>query len=139
MTRRAFRIAVVVSTVLLSLTLLLFVAGFWLDPSDHRLSLGPRFHVGVWGRGGGWDTRLVLFNTQDGPYRGSIIGFVDEHGELQPPLERKVCFGDTAGIYYRYFRWSDRAVWSLMISLWIAAAAAASSSCMRSKASRVRM
>jgi len=65
------------------------------------------------------DTRLAFFNDSEyGPYRGSIIGMLDEDGNVQPPLEQQVGFGDTWGIYYRYFRWSFGTLWTLAFSLW---------------------
>ena len=65
------------------------------------------------------DSRLVLFNDAEyGPYRGSIIGLVDADGSIYPPLEREESFGDSWGVYYRHFQWSDSTLWTLMVTLW---------------------
>lgn len=90
----------------------LAVYSLWMNPWDHRLSVGQHFHVSVWG--GDWDIRLVFFNDADyGPYRGSTIS-VDGN----PPLRRELYFGDTAGVYYRYFGLAGSALWTLMVSIW---------------------
>jgi hypothetical protein len=121
MAHQALIIATWICTAMLGLTLALPVAAIWINPWDHHLSLTSRFHVGV--RGPGWNTRLVFFNDADyGPYRGSIIGVVDDQGNTYPPLERAVYFGDTAGVYYRYFRWTDSSLWTLMVLIWYPAA-----------------
>ena len=76
MTRQAFKILTILSAGLLLATLLLFIIGYALNPSDHHVSFGDACHIGVWNRG--LDSRLVVFNNSDyGPYRGSIIGLVD--------------------------------------------------------------
>ena len=117
MARRTLKIATCLSTAMLTVMVVLFVAGIWINPRDHHLSLSDTFHVSVSGRG--WDIRLVFFNDAEyGPYSGSVIGVVDNQGNVYPPLEREVSFGDTAGIYYRYFRWSGATLWTLMLSLW---------------------
>ncbi len=110
MARQTLTIATWVSGALLSLMLVLAFASIWINPWDHRLSLSDGFHVGVLGRG--FDVRLAFFNDADyGPYRGSITR-LDEH-----PV-RVLHFGDTAGVYYRYFRWADYTLWTLMVSVW---------------------
>ena len=102
---------------MLVITALLFLAGFVISPWDHYLSFGDGSHVSVWGRG--IDSRIVFFNDAEyGPYRGSIIGFRDADGKVFPPLERAEAFGDSWGIYYRYFEWSDSKLWTLMVTLW---------------------
>ncbi len=64
-------------------------------------------------------TRLVFFNDAEyGPYSGSIIGLVDEDGNIYPPLEREQAFGDSWGIYYRYFQRSGSTLWTLTVTLW---------------------
>ncbi len=112
--RRTLNVITLVSTVLLVETLVLLLVSPSIKPRDHHLTLGDNFHIGVFGR------RLTFFNDSNyGPYRGSIIGFVDDQGNLQPTLEREIGFGETLGVYYRYFRWNDGGVlWTLMISLW---------------------
>jgi hypothetical protein len=111
------KIVNVVSTVMLGLAVLLFLTGDVRNPWNHYLSFNDDFHVGVWGRG--LDSRIVFFNDAEyGPYRGSIIGFSDANGNIYPPLERVEAFGDSWGIYYRYFQWSDFTLWTLTVSLW---------------------
>ena len=90
------RIATIVSAVLLSLCVAATVLGVIADPSRHRIALGDEFFLGVH-RFRGIQIRFVAFSDPVGPYRGSIINGVanpSRHG-----------FGDTAGIYWRYFRW----------------------------------
>ena len=118
MAHRVLRISTCLSTALLAIAVALCIAGIWINPWDHRLSLSDTFHVAVWGRE--WDTRLVFFNDAEyGPYRGSIIALVDDQGNGYPAFEREVRFGDTAGIYHRYFRWPGGVtLWTFMLSLW---------------------
>ncbi|MEX0712327.1 MAG: hypothetical protein WD278_08250 [Pirellulales bacterium] len=94
----------------------LVLAGYVFRPWEHSLSFGESFHVGVFNRG--LDSRLVCFSHSKYPYFGSIIGIVDAEGNIYPPLKRRVAFGDTWGVYYRYFQWSDSILWTLMFSLW---------------------
>ncbi|MBN1490435.1 MAG: hypothetical protein JXA69_11015 [Phycisphaerae bacterium] len=120
--RRAINVATIISLLLLGCILVLGAAAPWLNPWRHRLSLGSGFHIALWGAP--LNPRLVFFNDSDyGPYRGSIIGIVDDQGNMYPPLEREIAFGDTLGIYYRYFRWSDATLWTLMVTLWYPAIA----------------
>lgn len=117
MVRLTFRIAILVSMVLFVVTALLIVASYFFSPWEHYYaSFTERAHVGVWGRN--FDPRIVFFNDPDGPYSGSIIGFVDSEGNVHPPLIREEGFGDSWGIYYRYFQWADAKLWTLMVSLW---------------------
>ncbi len=103
-----------ISTVMLASSLLLFVVGYIVSPWDYHVSLSEETHVGVWARG--LDSRIVFFNNSEyGPYRGSIIGLVDAKGNVYPPLVREESFGDSWGIYYRYFQWSDSILWTLML------------------------
>jgi hypothetical protein len=115
---RMLKAASIISTLLLVLTLIFCVASIWINPWNYRLSLSNNFHLGVWGQT--FDIRLVIFNDAEyGPYRGSIISVSDGQGNEFPKVDRKIGFGDTAGVYYRYFRWPDSTVlWTLMISLW---------------------
>jgi hypothetical protein len=106
--------ASVAVTVLLGATILLMVVGYAITPWDHYLTLSENIHCSVWNRG--LDSRLVVFNnTSYGPYRGSIIKI---NGKAYPPLVRENAFGDSLGIYYRYFEWSKGKLWTLMVSLW---------------------
>lgn len=119
MLRRTFKIATTISWALLVTTFLLWIAAFWIDPWSHRISLGDNFHISV-GGSDWWDVSLVVFNDAEyGPYRGSIIGFSDNEGHSFPKFDREIYYGDTWGVYYRYFRWLDQSVlWTLMVSLW---------------------
>lgn len=102
-------------------TLVLELATFFTTPWDCSISIADDFHIGVWsGFAGDTLGRLVLFSdTESGPYHGSVIALRGADGELSPPLDRQVKWGDAYGIYYRYFRWSDgRSLWTLMVSLW---------------------
>ena len=111
---RRFNVGIVVTVVFVAIIVVMWVAALNCNALDHHLSLGRSFHMGTWDDG--WDSRLVFFNDSEyGPYRGSIIQMDGE-----PPLERRVGFGDRLGIYYRYFRFANdgATVWTLMISLW---------------------
>ena len=117
MKRRVLKIVAIASGGMLGVTVLLFIAGYVLNPSDHHISLGDSFHVGVSSRG--LDSRIVVFNDADyGAYEGSVIDLVDRDGRGDPTLKRKIGWGDSWGVYYRYFQWSDGTLWTLMISLW---------------------
>ena len=112
------RIAGTFSWIGLAITLMLVVASIWTDAYNHHLSLTDELHVGV-GMYGGLNPRLVIFNNDEyGPYRGSIIAFTDSQGNtIGGPIDERY-FGDTAGIYYRWFLWPKGPLWTLMISLW---------------------
>jgi hypothetical protein len=116
MARRALGILTVVSTALLVVAILLLLAGYALRPRFHYVSISDSLHVGLEARG--FDSRSVFFNDATGPYRGSIIGLLDSDGNLVDPLEREWRFGDAWGVYYRYFQWPDRTLWTLSVSLW---------------------
>lgn len=117
MARRTLLITTWLSGGLFIIMVVLAIASVWINPWSHHLSLTSDFHAGVWGRG--WDIRLVFFNDTDyGPYRGSMIGVFDDQGNIHPPLRKDVRFGDTAGVYYRYFRWADATLWTLMVMIW---------------------
>jgi hypothetical protein len=112
--RRILNIITLVSAILLGGVFVLLLISSKNNPRDYHLSFCNTFHIGV------FDKRLAFFNNSDyGPYYGSIIGLVDDQGNIQPPLERDIGFGETMGIYYRYFHWKDGGVlWTLMISIW---------------------
>lgn len=121
MSKRAFRIATVTSTVLFIGSVVLFLAGFILNPWDHYLSFNDESHVGVLGMG--FESKLVFFNdTEYGPYRGSIIGLVDEDmvEDTNGPSLRDyaLAFAQSVGVYYRYFEFPDDKLWTLMVNLW---------------------
>ena len=97
---------------MVALLLGLSIASVWINPWDQYFSISRQFHIGIWGQG--LDVRLVFFNDADyGPYRGSMISL-----DGDPPLDRAVYFGDTAGIYYRYFRVAGSSLWTLMLLIW---------------------
>ena len=114
------RIANAVSLVCLGAVVLLLAASPVLDPWEKHISIMEGFGVGAWRNG--WDVQMVFFNDATyGPYRGSLIDFpwVDAEGNVHSLLSQKMEFGDTWGVYYRYFRWPDnRTLWTLAISLW---------------------
>ena len=112
MAAKVIRLASVASCILCGVSLVLFALSLVLNPWDHRISFAEDFHLGLW-RG-----RVVFFNDSEyGPYRGSIIGLADADGNVYPPLEREIKWGDSLGIYFRYFRWTDSTLWTLMVSL----------------------
>lgn len=116
MRKRVFNLACLVSAVLAVVILLLAAATSFVNPWDHRVSIGRHFHISVWdGFQGDAIGRIVFFNdAEGGPYRGSLIAL---EGESLEQLER-VSF-DWYGIYYRYFHWrAGDTLWTLMISLW---------------------
>jgi hypothetical protein len=117
MATRTFKIATVVSALMLAISVLLFLVGYVASPWDYHLSFNNDHHVGVWAHR--LDSRLVFFNDADyGPYSGSIIGLVDADGSICPPLEREESFGDSWGIYYRHFQRPDSTLWTLTVTLW---------------------
>ena len=122
---RALQYATLASFILFVVAVLLFIAGFAVNPWDHRLSVTENFHIGVWRYGSGLDVRLVFFNHGEyGPYRGGAIAVIDDQGNVHPPRERESAWGDSWGIYWRYFHWkeawgqTDPVLWTLMVSLW---------------------
>ena len=109
---RIFDTLSLISAILLACTIILWPWSFWAEPGKDYLSFTDEFHVGVY-RG-----RLDLFNSEY-PYHGSIIAITS----LERPIERifseRRAFGDTVGIYYRYFCWADSGavLWTLSVSL----------------------
>ena len=114
MASKAIQIARIVSFVASGAIVILFALSLVLDPMEFHVSLTDEFHVGFL-RG-----RIAFFSDAEyGPYQGSIIGLVDADGNVYPPLEREVKWGDTLGVYFRYFRWTDSTLWTLTVSfLW---------------------
>jgi hypothetical protein len=139
--RGKFNITSLVSLALAIFTLLLWLATFWINPWDQRISFTKSFHVGVWdGFGGDTLGRLVFFNNAEyGPYRGSIMGiggegtketrwgwhtenydfgqiiFTNQNGTVD---RLRLC--DLPGIYFRDIENHsyNRPLWTLMVSLW---------------------
>ena len=82
-----------------------------------QFSFSDDSHAGVGARG--LDSRIVFFSDAEyGPYHASIIGLADADGNDYPPLILEESFGDSLGIYYRSFQWSDSTLWTLMVTLW---------------------
>src|SRR5262245_61278640 len=106
MRRRLFNVASFVSAVFAGGTVVLWLATFLTAPWDHRVPVTRSFYIGVWnGLSGDTLGRLVVFNDpDDGPYRGSIIQVVDGKRTLTPRVARQLVWGDSFGVYYRYFR-----------------------------------
>jgi hypothetical protein len=106
------RLVCSVSLVICVASTILFFVSFAINPWDHRVSVVDDFHIGLW-RG-----QIVFFNDAEyGPYRGSIIKIVDEDGSSHPPMEQETYWGETWGVYYRYFRWAGYTLWTFMVSL----------------------
>jgi len=112
MATKLIRSACVTSCILCGVSLILLLLSLFLNPRDHRISFTEDYHLGLW-RG-----RIVFFSDPEyGPYRGSIIGLTDADGNVYPPLEREIKWGDSLGVYFRYFRWTDSTLWTLTVSL----------------------
>jgi hypothetical protein len=117
MKRRLLNTIAILCAVPLTISLLILLVAPFLDPAENHVSFGRTFHVSAECRK--FDSRIVFFNDSEyGPYCGSVIGLSDDDGNVYPPLERQLGFGNTWGIYYRYFRWSDATLWTLTVSLW---------------------
>jgi hypothetical protein len=116
MARLVLRIVTGISAALLAFTALLVVASYFFSPWEHYyVSWNQTAHVGVWGRD--FDPRLVFFSDPDGPYRANTTRIlVDEQG--YPYRPRVEGFGDSWGIYFRYFQWPNTELWTLTVSLW---------------------
>ncbi len=119
MVGRALNFAAILSSLLLGGVLLLWVNADAIDPWQHRISIGPRIHLSIFNFGRA-DTRLAIFNDPGyGPYHGSILNIGEDS-----TLDHTKWFGDAAGIYFRYFHWTDGGeLWSLLVSLAYPAAA----------------
>lgn len=105
------------STVLLVISVTLFLLGYVVPTSQGFVSLQDDFHVGVWGHG--LNSEIIFFNDAEyGPYHGSIIALVDADGNTYPNFIRNERFGPIAGIYYRYFETVEWKLWTLMVNLW---------------------
>ena len=99
-----------VSTTILIATAIVWAYSFRIDPYRSRLSIGPDFHVTAHAG------RLSIFNRADyGPYAGSIVS-VRYRGARNTMVlyERGL---DLPGIYFRYFRFVDHALWTITCSL----------------------
>ncbi len=83
------------------------------------ISLNPQCHISVCGFGNSSVSRLNMFNNPTyGPYRGSVIE-LSKGPDDEPTVKLKAAFGDSYGIYYRYFEWPDKSVlYTLSVTLW---------------------
>ena len=114
MSRRIFNALSLISAILLVGTAMLWVWSYWTDPRKECLSFSGDFHVAV--RSG----RVSFFSDKEyGPYRGSIIALTSPERPAERIFAERRGFGDTAGIYYRYFRWADSGavLWTVSVSL----------------------
>lgn len=112
MAGRLYRITTLISAILFALVALLALAAHNIDPSSQRLACGQNTLVSVVAYR--WHPQIVFFNDPDGPYRGSIIALAGE----PYPWDRRQAFGETAGIYYRYFHWKTGGeLWTLSVSM----------------------
>jgi hypothetical protein len=103
-----------ISAILLACTVFLWVWSFWTDPRKDCVSLSGNFHVAV------ENGRASFFNMKDyGPYHGSVISLSSGEETAYSAFAERRGFGDTLGIYYRYFRWADSGIilWTLSVTL----------------------
>ena len=113
--RRWFNLAALASAVLLACTVALWLAGFFLDPEEYRLSVTDFFRVGV---RSGWDGptfgRLIFFNIKDGPYICGTIALSDGPGESHPRYLARG-WDDSFGVYFHHFYFFDsgKTVWDV--------------------------
>jgi len=108
MSRRIFTTLSLISAMLAACTVVLWPWSFWADPCTDCLSFSGDFHVAV------QDGRVSFFNSKDyGPYHGSVVSFADN------AFAAERGFGNTLGVYYRYFRWDNwgGVLWTLSVSL----------------------
>lgn len=119
MRSRTLHIVERVAFALSGFMLILSAATFMLDPWNHRVSLGSQFHVGVWRMRGDTLGRIMFFSDADyGPYRGSLIGLINGD-DIVSPFDRRVAWGDSCGVYYRWFHRPDgTTLWTMALSLW---------------------
>lgn len=108
--RTLYRISATASTLMLFVTIALYGIAFRVDPRVNFIKIGPSNYLTLVARG--LDCRLAFFNDQNaGPYQGSIVS-VDGGPEMTT-----TAFGDSFGIYYRKFEWTDRSLFTLTVSL----------------------
>src|SRR5271157_3829938 len=114
MFRRIFNTLSLFSAILLACTIILWAWSFWTDPRKDCVSFSGNFHVAV------ENGRVSFFNVKDyGPYHGSLISLSSAQGPAFPAFAERRGFGDTLGVYYRYFRWADSGIvlWTLSVTL----------------------
>lgn len=114
MAARLFNLAAACSAVALCLIAVAWLAAAGVDPRRQAVAV-PGGFLSLHARG--IDRRVELFSdAANGPYHGSIIGITSRAGRTNGPAT--TAFGDTAGVYYRRFRWPDgRELWTLSVSL----------------------
>jgi len=120
MLRRLLNIASMLSAVVCCLIVMACMMAGHVDPRKHFVSFSHDSHLSIDGRG--TDARLEVYSDLTvGPYHGGIIGMSSakyEYPTVDPTGPRVWAFGDTAGIYFRMFRWpSGKSLWTLSISL----------------------
>ena len=133
-----FNVACLASSVLVVLTLFLWVAALQVSPSEHFLSLADNFHVSVCkGYSGDMPGRLVFFNRTNGPFMGGIISLANPNdpppvgwtwrwGNYELGRSTRVCnkcaiseqFCYLPGMRFRHIGWSDnpQPIWTLLVS-----------------------
>ena len=113
MIHRIFNTLSLISALLMACTVILWAWSFWTDPYKSNLSASNAFHIGL------YDGRVEFFSDKFGPYHGSIIALTSPERPIERIFAERRGFGDTAGIYYRYFRWanSGAVLWTLSVSL----------------------
>src|SRR5208283_3468380 len=103
-----------ISAIVLACTIILWGWSFWTDPRKDCLSFSGNFHVAV------ENGRVSFFNVKDyGPYHGSVIALTSDEWPIERIFSERRYFGDTLGVYYRYFRWADSGIvlWTLSVTL----------------------
>jgi hypothetical protein len=116
MKTRCFNFAALLSAAVATVIVLLWLsAGVGnIDGITPLATFSKDCHLTIFGHGA--DYRVAIYNDAVyGPYHGSIVGMAGPDGRTGIQGHG---FGDTAGVYFRHFRWPGGAVlWTLMISL----------------------
>jgi len=113
MKSRIFNTLSLISATLLACTVVVWALSFWTDVRKDHASFSDNLHVGF------YDGRIDFFSDKHGPYHGSVISLSSGQESAFPAFAERRGFGDTIGIYYRYFRWADSGIvlWTLSVSL----------------------
>jgi len=113
MKSRIFNALSLISALILACTIILWAWSFWADPRHDFFSFSDNFHVGI------FDGRIDIFSDRHGPYHGSVISLSSGEETAFPAFAERRGFGNTLGIYYRYFRWADSGIvlWTLSVTL----------------------
>ncbi len=106
MRRRIPNVMSVASAVLAGCTIIIWAVSFCVEPQDCNIPISGEFFIAA------SDGRIHFYSHRIGPYRGSSLSEADGLPDARG-------FGDTCGIYYRYFRWarSGNVLWTLSVSL----------------------